>query len=279
LLGRVRYPGADLVRAATRPETVPGHLREAASLAITAAVWPFGWIDRGLHELRRRAEEDAGDIPTPVLLVHGYGANKSNWFFLERALRDAGFGVIHALNYNPLRAEVPRLAGACTRRARDLMDHTGTDRVHLVGHSLGGVVARYAVQLGGLTEAATCVTIASPHRGAPLARLAPRGTAAQLAPGSALLRALSTAARPSPTRFVAYYSNLDLLVPGRRAMITEPALDATNTLVKDEGHTSIMLSRRLAEAVAAELVASEAAAAAPAPGGPQAGGTALGIAG
>jgi triacylglycerol lipase len=253
----VRLPGADVLRAATRPETIPGQVREVASLAITAAMWPFGWVDRGLHDMRRSWEDDPSGIRTPVLLVHGYGANKSNWFFVERSLRNAGFGVIHALNYNPVRADVPRLAAACTERARDLMAHTGADRVHLVGHSLGGVVARYAVQVAGLEQAATCVTVASPHRGVPLARFARRGTGAQLAPGSAVLGRLSSSARPTRTRFVAYYSNLDLLVPGRRAMITETQLRPRNILIKDEGHCSIMLSRRLADSIATELLTSE----------------------
>jgi triacylglycerol lipase len=253
----LRLPGADVLRAATRPETIPGQAREVASLAITAALWPFGWVDRGLHELRRSLEEDPDGIRTPVLLVHGYGANKSNWFFVERSLRDAGFGVIHALNYNPLRADVPRLAEACVQRAHDLMAHAATDRVHLVGHSLGGVVARYAVQVAGLEQAATCVTVVAPNRGAPLARFALRGTGAQLAPGSAVLRRLSTSARPMRTRFVAYYSNLDMLVPGRRAMIAEVELEPRNLLIKDEGHVSILLSRRLANSIAEELLASE----------------------
>jgi pimeloyl-ACP methyl ester carboxylesterase len=247
--------------AATRPQTVPCQVREAASLAVTAALWPLGWVDRGLHDVRRSGDRagdnDASSIRTPVLLIHGYGANKSNWFLVERALRNAGFGVIHALNYNPLRADVPRLAEACVERARALMDHAGSDRVHLVGHSLGGVVVRYAVQVCELEQAVSCVTVVSPNGGAPLARVATWGTGAQLAPGSPMLRRLATSARPMRTRFVAYYSNLDVLVPGRRAMITEAELEPRNILIKDEGHVSIMLSRRLADSIAEELLASE----------------------
>jgi hypothetical protein len=56
---------------------------------------------------------------------------------------------------------------------------------------------------------------------------------------------------------VAYYSNLDLIVPARRAMIREPALGATNILVKDHGHLSIMFSRRLAASIVDQLAAAE----------------------
>jgi pimeloyl-ACP methyl ester carboxylesterase len=254
MLDRFTRPAAEVMRAARRPETLPGQLREVASTAVTAAMWPFGMADRGLAELRRLLSDEDAD-GTPVLLIHGYGANKSNWLFLQRYLRDSGYGRVHALNYNPLQADVPAIAEAATMRARDLMEHCGTDRVHLVGHSLGGLVARYAVQISGLEGAATCVTVASPHHGAPAAHLGLGRTAKQLRPGSPLLRRLAASSRPLPTRFVAYYSNLDLIVPARSAMITERALKAANILVKDEGHLSILLSRRLSESIVTQLAA------------------------
>jgi triacylglycerol lipase len=254
----VPNPLVSAAKAAVRPETYPGHARELASLVITAAVWPFGVVDHGLAELRRRA---GGEEPTgraPVLLVHGFAANKSNWTFLRRDLRAAGFDRVDALNYNPFTTDVPGVAAAAVRRARDLMAATGSDRVHLVGHSLGGIVARYAVQLGGLTEAASCVTVASPHQGVAVARLARWPlAAAQLGPDSAVLTRLRASSRRLDTRFVAYYSNLDLLVPGHRAMLLEPALRATNVLVRDEGHLSILLSRRFAGSLLRELVAAD----------------------
>jgi triacylglycerol lipase len=255
----VLQPIGAVARAALRPETYPGHAREAVSLAVTATMWPFGLVDRGLAELRRHLGDDPdGNGRSPVLLIHGFAANKSNWLFLARDLRDAGFGRVDALNYNPLTLDIPDLADACSRRARDLLEATGADRVHLVGHSLGGIVARYAVQLGGLDDvAASCVTVASPHGGVGHlpCRFAPIRTVRQLTPGSPVLARLSASSRPLRTRFVAYYSNLDLLVPGNRARIVEPALRATNVLVKDEGHLSILLSRRLSSSLLHELAA------------------------
>jgi len=246
-----------VARAARRPESYLAQGREAASLAVTAALWPFGAIDRGMAELRTRVAADRSPVATPVLLLHGYGANKSNWFFIERELRAAGFERLHGLNYNPLRASIPTIAEMTVQRARQLMDHFGVDRIHLVGHSTGGIVARYAVQLSGLQEVDVCVTIASPHGGSPAARLGPGATARQLRPGSDVLRRLHASSRRLDTRFVAFYSNVDVLSPGNRSMIREPALRATNILVKDEGHLSMMLSRRLAMVLAAQLAAAE----------------------
>lgn len=227
-------------------------------MAVTASLWPFGLLDWGQPDIRTPEVDSDAVIATPVLLVHGFSANKSNWFFLRRDLRAAGFGHVHAVNYNPFVNDIPTIAASCVRRARLLMEATGSDRVHLVGHSLGGLIARYAVQLGGLSQAATCVTVASPHQGLAPARLAAwPASLCQVRPDADVLVRLRASSRRLPTRFVAYYSNLDVLVPGRRAMILEPALGATNVLVRDEGHLSILISRRFSTMLVQELKASE----------------------
>jgi pimeloyl-ACP methyl ester carboxylesterase len=256
-------PVGAVLHAVRRPSTYAGQFREAASTVITTAMWPLGFVDGGVAGLRGLLDAPSS-IDTPVLLVHGYGANKSNWMFLRRYLAQAGFGRVHALNYNALRADIPALAEQCRLRATELRDQCGSDHVHVVGHSLGGVIARYAVQVGGLDAASTCITIASPHGGVRLARygsalavLSPLASGLQLRPDSTVMNELRATARPMTTRFVAYYSNLDLLVPGNRAMILEPELEAANILVKDHGHLSIMFSRRLAQSVVDQLAATE----------------------
>jgi triacylglycerol lipase len=252
-----------VVHAVRRPTTYLGHAREVASTLITAGMWPLGFAESTLPTVDG-IEPLPADIDTPVLLVHGYGANKSNWLFLRRYLDQAGFRRVHALNYNPLSADIPGLAERCLERADELRQHFGTDRVHVIGHSLGGVVARYAVQVLGAVGVDVCITIASPHGGVRLARygsafatLSPLASGLQLRPDSTVMTLLRHSARPLPTRFVAYYSNLDMIVPARRAMIVEPALGATNILVKDHGHLSIVLSRRLAQSVVDQLGAAE----------------------
>jgi len=257
VLEKVTTPGRTVLRAAARPESYVAQVREATSLAVTAAIWPFGWIDRGLAELRSRVAADRSPVATPVLMIHGYGANKSNWFFIERELRAAGFERLHGVNYNPLTTTIPDIATNVVDRARALMAHFDVDRVHLIGHSTGGLVARWAVQLGGLEECGACVTIASPHQGTPMARFGVGTTARQLRPGSDVVQRLRASSRRLPTKFVAFYSNVDVLSPGNRSTITEPVLKAANVLVKDEGHLSLMLSRRVAMAVAAQLAAAE----------------------
>ena len=110
----------------------------------------------------------------------------------------------------------------------------------------------------------TAVTVASPHAGTRLATFVPGRAgriATELAPGSRLLRKLARSARESTVRWVAFYSNLDFFVqPSTSAMITEPALNATNIFVKDVGHLSIMLSSEVARGIVTALEADAVAA-------------------
>jgi len=79
-------------------------------------------------------------------------------------------------------------------------------------------------------------------------------SARELLPGARVIRQLAAGARHTDVRWVAYYSNLDLLVrPGRSAMLNDPVMGATNILIKDVGHLSIMLAPSLTSSVVQQL--------------------------
>jgi triacylglycerol esterase/lipase EstA (alpha/beta hydrolase family) len=114
----------------------------------------------------------------------------------------------------------------------------------LVGHSMGGMIARtYVQELGGEDTVDTVVTLGSPHRGTYTAYAGFGPAAAQLRPGSAFLRRLENGARPSRVRWVAFHSDLDAaIVPSSYARLEPAALQAVNVQVRDTGHTSLLLT-------------------------------------
>ena len=187
---------------------------------------------------------------TAVVLVHGYGGTWSTWSPLQRRLSEAGCTGLHAITYTPFAPCVATIARALVGACHDAMEREGTERVSLVGHSLGGVVVRYAVQELGLEpHVRTAVTVASPHRGTGAALLG-RGTlVASLRPGSPLLEQLRRRARPSGVRWVSYYSDADLVVRPRSSRLDEPRLGATNVLVPGAGHLGILRSPRFLASV------------------------------
>ncbi len=81
---------------------------------------------------------------TPLLLVHGVGSSTKTWTDVLDRLLDAGRTVvaIDLLGHGESgHGNGDFSLGANASRIRDLLDHLGIDRVHVVGHSLGGGVS------------------------------------------------------------------------------------------------------------------------------------------
>lgn len=239
------------LRSLLRPKAYIGTVRELALTAVHAAAYPMGMA----RDANRRstpmpdgapvdavADDETGRIP--VILVHGWVHNRSAFLGISRALRRAGFRHIHAFDYNPLNYDIPEVAGMLAAEVQRVRSMTGADKVMIVGHSLGGVVSRYYVQqLGGDEVVDTVISLGSPHRGTYAAFLAPGSSGPQMRPGHPLMRKLQETARPSNVRWIAVYSDLDLLIlPAVSAKLTHPALRAHNVKVADLGHLSLLMS-------------------------------------
>jgi pimeloyl-ACP methyl ester carboxylesterase len=267
-VGRTTRAAARGLRSLTSPAGLRGCGTEAAWLAVHALLYPLGFgagrppvdldpyrIDHLTPRQRGLVLHDMAAVATPILLVHGLGDNRSVFILLRRSLRRRGFGRIRTVNYSVFTSDVRTAARSLGRAVQELCEQTGYERVHVVAHSLGGVIARYYVQrLGGDARVHTLVTLGSPHGGTRYARLLPLPLCRQLRPDSPLIAEL---ARPAPgcrTRFVAVWSDLDQLIhPKRHARLAHPDLDARNVLIRGIGHTSLPADGRVSRVVARAL--------------------------
>jgi len=254
-LGSEEWPGT-VMGALRRPATYVGAVKEVSSLLRCATRYPSGMVSM---RARRAPAAGGGVHAAPVLLIHGFGHNHSGWWVLRRHLQAAGFGTVETFDYSPVARDIPGTARRLADAVEGLRRRTGADKVHIVGHSLGGLLARWYVQeLDGAASVDTVITLGTPHEGTWAAWAAPGRTAAELRPGSWVVERLNRNPRADGVRWVAFYSNVDYLVqPPRSAMIRQPGLNAVNILAKDHGHVSLILSPRVARAVVEQLQAAE----------------------
>ena len=260
------------VRTLCTPAGLRGAGTEIAWVAAHGVLYPLGVLsDKGRPVHRESAERfTLADLPpvqrglllgdvvaagTPILLVHGLVDNRSVFTLLRRTLLRRGFGRVISVNYSPFTQDVRTAATRLARLVEKTCEETGYERVHVVGHSLGGVVARYYVQrMGGDARVHTLVTLGSPHDGTVAAHLLPSRLARQLRPGSALMQELAAPAAGCRTRFVAFWSDLDqLIVPKRSARIDHPDLSVRNVLLRGVGHMSLPIDGRVVHEIARTL--------------------------
>jgi pimeloyl-ACP methyl ester carboxylesterase len=114
-----------------------------------------------LHGHEVAFDERAG-TGIPLLLVHGVGSSLETWGDVPDRLAASGF---HVVAVDLIGHGASGLGngdfslGANASMMRDLLDHLGIDRVHLVGHSLGGGVSmQFLYQFPDRVETLTLVS-------------------------------------------------------------------------------------------------------------------------
>lgn len=189
---------------------------------------------------------DAPRLPTeekpPVVLLHGFIDNRSVFVLLRRSLAQHGGRHLESLNYSPLTCDIRAAADLLGRHIEDICERTGQERVDVVGHSLGGLIARYYVQrLGGDHRVRTLVTLGTPHggtRAVPLADAHP--IVRQMRPDSEVMEELREPAPGCRTHFVAFWSDFDhVMTPPESACVDHPDLMAQNIRVTGIGHLAL----------------------------------------
>ncbi|NHA68524.1 esterase/lipase family protein [Phycicoccus flavus] len=268
-LAAVRHAAAAL----TDPAVLAGAAVEAAWLGAHVATWPVGLVagagraarpDHRLEHLppvrRGLLVSDVEAAGTPILLVHGIVSNRSIFTLLRHGLTRRGFTNVFAMNYPTLATDVRSAALRLAEEVERVAAETGFERIHVIGHSLGGLIARYYVtRLGGDVRVHTLVTLGTPHEGTWAAYSLPTRLMRQMRPGSGLMREL---ARPAPgcrTRFVSYWSDADTaILPQRSAALRHPDLGARNVRLHGAGHLTLPMLGEVVHGISVALAQLDA---------------------
>jgi 8-oxo-dGTP pyrophosphatase MutT (NUDIX family)/pimeloyl-ACP methyl ester carboxylesterase len=118
------------------------------------------WTNREALERLRRSDSDRGEGGESVVVVHGLWMPGYETALLRRRLARAGF----LPRLFRFRTVADGLDANAERLAR-FAERLPGDKVHFVGHSLGGVVAAQMLQTHSLARTGRVVCLGSPLRG------------------------------------------------------------------------------------------------------------------
>lgn len=190
--------------------------------------------------------EDGDDI---VVLLHGLFATAGVLRPLRRSL--ARHRRVHtaAMTYAPgpgveeLAHKLKHLAGELPEKAR----------LHLVGHSLGGIVARYFAQEIGDPRVLQTISLASPFAGVRRAALLGFGGARDLDPQSGLLRRLRLgASNASHIPHLSIIATSDVIVP---APVSHALPGGEVLLMEGRGHNALLYDAEVAGHIERRILA------------------------
>jgi triacylglycerol lipase len=186
----------------------------------------------------------------PIVLVQGFCATNVclRWLesYLERSLERpivrVRLGGRLATPFGCIRASAQIVADAIEKLARA----PGFNHADLVGHSMGGLVATYALKrLDERRRIRRVVTLGTPHRGTPLAFAGALLFGAfsraiwQMVPGSDFLRELEELPVPPGSELIAVGAGEDAIVPVEFAQVS-PAPRHRNATLKSLDHLGFL---------------------------------------
>jgi pimeloyl-ACP methyl ester carboxylesterase len=195
----------------------------------------------------------------PILLLHGVLCNGAAWRDWISRLAARGLGPVYTLSYGPPFASIDWFVEQAAAKIDAILAATGARKVALVGHSMGGLVARAYLRRHGVAKVHCLVTIGTPHHGSMHAWIFPGTCLAQMRPGSTWLAELNRdESTPPPVPVVSLWSWHDSMVAPQTS---SRLAGAANIELTGIGHNALLGDPQVFALVADELkkMAREAA--------------------
>jgi triacylglycerol lipase len=173
----------------------------------------------GLWRRQLKPEPDPSCSRPPVILIHGLQHNVSAWFLYRWQLKRKGFHNTYAFGYSWINTGVGELLVKLDGLVTEILGQLPAQRVILIGHSLGGVLARaYVENPSNADKIAAVVTLGSPHQGTKMAVFALGKLARSLTYHGPLIHELEQNAVPADIPCLAIYSPIDSMVLPNEAL-------------------------------------------------------------
>ena len=234
-----------------RPMRARTVLAEAGALLVSALRMSVLWRrTEPPGSAASRRGSSARPAP-PVLLVHGILCNGGIWDPLHHRLSAAGWNRVERIDLQPPWADIETLAVRLVQTLQAMHRSSGGQRIVVVAHSMGGLVARAALRAGGQSLIARIITLGTPHHGTAIACHLPFAPTRQMCPDSPWLRDLNAEQEGRlPVPVTCLYSQDDtLVVPPGHAVLQ----GARRVRLERLGHLQLASSPRALAQVLEEL--------------------------
>jgi len=107
----------------------------------------------------------------PIILLPGYGLNKLSFWPLQQYLKTCGFNNIWAINYPILKDNSEAFLQHIHYCVDEMLWRSGNQEVILIGHSMGGLLARQYLIRFDSSKVKAIITIGTPWKGTLLHRI------------------------------------------------------------------------------------------------------------
>lgn len=103
-----------------------------------------------------------------VLILHGMGRTRFSMRKVAKFLEDRGYKTMN-ISYPSTSEPIPVIADTHVKEAIETCVKQGASKVHVVTHSLGGIVIRQYLQANSLPEGSRVVMLGPPNKGSEMA--------------------------------------------------------------------------------------------------------------
>jgi pimeloyl-ACP methyl ester carboxylesterase len=181
--------------------------------------YPLDWLVRQTEQYQWTPDSE------PVILAHGFGGNRSNLLALAAYLRLARFDNVTYFQY-PRWQSIDDSAAQLRHLIEEKIGDTG---VHLIGHSLGGTIARRYAADARAGSVRSLITLGSPY----------------------------SYGQRSPQE-VGIFGDDDPIVPAPIEDMLDPAAFARIVILRDVGHLALIFHPEVLRIIGTELRANRA---------------------
>jgi hypothetical protein len=205
---------------------------------------------QGIFGKKKETSTGAGEV---VLMVHGYFGTSAHFAYLKYRLEKPQVGSLYTLDLgNPL-LSIDAYAQKVAAEVQRIQGENPGKKIHLVGHSMGGVViSRYVADCANTNHIEQVITLGSPLRGVVAAAMMPGKCAREMQHGSNYLQNLENDLQNKAGLFVNVGSTTDLIiVPNNSTSFKN--LQTDRVKLPGMGHASYLFSDQVAGVLAQKI--------------------------